>query len=282
MTYPGEIARSDYDAHPGVRWSRLTNLRKSPLHYQHGLMTERPETSALRTGLALHTLVFEPETYDSTFVVYRESKSKGAGAKLAWEAFQAANTRIILGADEEERALSCAESIRRAAGHLIAPHLGRGEIPITWTDERTGLLCKARLDWVMHSGLALDLKSCRSAELRAFGRQAWHLGYFHQQVFYMKGLAAVTGQNMFEIPFRFVAVESDEPHDVSIFEPCAETRDAAEIEVNALLDRLAECIRTDIWPGRYEGTQQLSAPAYVLMSDDEEWSVTTGETHAAL
>ena len=64
--------------------------------------------------------------------------------------------------------------------------------------------------------------------------------------------------------------------------PCAETRDAAEIEVNALLDRLAECIRTDTWPGRYEGTQQLSAPAYVLMSDDEEWSVTTGETHAAL
>lgn len=283
MTYPGEIARADYDAHPGVRWSRLTNMRKSPLHYKHGLSMDRPETPALRTGLALHALVFEPETYDSTFVVYRESKTKGVGAKKNWEEFQATNTRIILDEDEETRALGCATSIRRAVPDLIGPEIGRAEIPITWTDERTGILCKARLDWVTHTGLALDLKSCRSSELRAFGRQAWHLGYFHQQIFYLMGLAAATGQKLSDIPFRIVAVESEEPHDVAVFEPCAETRDAAEIEVNALLDRLAECQRTNTWPGRYEGTMQLSAPAYVLMSDDEEWEtkVTGGSTDAA-
>ena len=35
--YKGEISRAAYDQHPGERWSRLKNLRKSALHYQHAL-----------------------------------------------------------------------------------------------------------------------------------------------------------------------------------------------------------------------------------------------------
>lgn len=281
MRYPGEIAREQYDDHPGVRWSRLSNMRRSPLHYLHGLKNHRPETTALRTGSALHTLVFEPETYEDRFTVYRESKTKGTGAKTNWEAFQLKNAHLtILDAIEEERALGCAAAIRQTpACEYIGPGLGCAEIPITWTDEKTGLLCKARLDWVTNGGLVLDLKSTRSAEIRAFGRQAWHLGYFHQAVFYSMGFAAVTGQKLEDIPFLFIPVESDAPHDVSLFEPCEETRYAALEEVRALLDRLAECERTNYWPGRYEGKQILKAPAYVLMSDDEDWDVkTTGES----
>ena len=89
MRFPGEIARTEYDAHPGERWSHLSHMGKSPLHYQHAKENGRAETTALRTGSALHTLVFEPETYDDRFVVYRESKTKGKGSKKSWAAFQA-------------------------------------------------------------------------------------------------------------------------------------------------------------------------------------------------
>jgi len=286
MRYPGEITPEEYDAHPGVRWSALAHMRKSPLHYKHALTAKRESSPPLRTGSALHTLVFEPEKYDERFVVYRESKTRGEGAKKNWIAFQeemAAQSITILDPEEEARALGCAQAIatNACARQFIAPSRGRAEIPIVWTDERTGLVCKMRADWITIEELLLDLKSTRSGELRNFGRQAWHLGYFHQAHFYSMGLAHATGKKPDDIPFLFAAVESDEPHDVSMFEPCAETRYAAKEEVDKLMDLLVECQKRDKWPGRYEGVQMLSAPAYVLMSEDEEWEVTGKEVNRA-
>ena len=278
MRYPGEISREDYAAHEGVNWSTLANMRKSPLHYKHGLEHARKETAALRKGRALHTLLFEPETYASTYAVYRDSKTTGEGARKKWQAFQEqARTDGLTILDEEEEALAkamAAAVMRSSAARYIAPSRGRAEIPLTWTDPETGIVCKSRLDWVTVADLTVDLKSTRNAELRAFGRQAWHFGYFHQAVFYRMGLSAALNKEMKDIPYRIVAVESEAPHDVAVYEPGDEDLYAAEVEVRALLERLAMCRRLNRWPGRYEEEQELKAPAYVLMSDDEEWQTT--------
>jgi len=276
----GEIAREQYDAHPGVRWSNLSHMRKSPAHYLHALTNKRKDTSALNTGSALHTLVFEPETYAERFTTYAASKSKGEGARKAWEAFQEdARERglTILDADEEARAQGCAAAVRSKASAYIAPSKGRAEIPITWTDSETGLLCKARLDWLTIDRLLIDLKSTRSTEEHAFANQAWKLGYFHQQMFYSMGVAAATGCALDEVPFLFVAVESEAPYDVALFEPCQESRQAAHEDVKRLMAQLAECQRTGKYPGRYDKPRILKAPAYVLMSEDEEWDIQTKE-----
>jgi len=282
MRYPGEINRADYDAHPGERWSHLKHMRLSPLHYQQARKAPHKDSSPLRTGSALHAMVFEPETYEDRFTVYREDKNKGEGARTKWKAFQdeaRARSLTILDAEEEQRATGMADALARNpdARAYIAPSRGRAEIPITWTDERTGLLCKMRADWITVDGLLLDLKSTRSADVRNFGRQAWHLGYFHQADFYARGLSSVTGRKVEEVPFLFVVAESDAPHDSCVFCPCDETRHAAHEEVDHLMDKLVECQRSGIWPGRYQGVQQLKAPAYVLMADDEEWSTTITE-----
>ncbi len=279
MRITGEITREQYDAHPGVRWSNLSHMRKSPAHYLHALTKKRKDTSALNTGSALHTLVFEPETYAERFTTYAASKSKGEGARKAWEAFQEdARERglIILDSEEEARAQGCAAAVRSEASAYIAPSRGRAEIPITWTDAETGLLCKARLDWLTIYRLLIDLKSTRSTDEHAFANQAWKLGYFHQQMFYSMGVAAATGCALDEVPFLFVAVESEAPFDVALFEPCEETRYAALEDVRKLLAQLAECQRKQKWPGRYDGPHMLKAPKYVLMSDEDEWKVEVG------
>ena len=280
MRLCGEIPREQYDAFPGVRWSMLSHMRKSPAHYQYALTHQRKDTSALNTGSALHTLVFEPETYAERFTTYTASKSKGEGARKAWEAFQEeAKTRglTILDTDEAERAQGCAAAVRDKASAYIAPSKGRAEIPITWTDAETSLLCKARLDWLTIGRLLIDLKSTRSTDERNFANQAWKLGYFHQQIFYTMGVAAATGCTLEEVPFLFVAVESEPPYDVALFEPCEESRQAAHEDVKRLMTLLAECQRTGRYPGRYEEPRILKAPAYVLMSEDEEWDIQTKE-----
>lgn len=278
MRYPGEIDRAQYAEHEGANWSTLANMRKSPLHYKHGLETARKETTALRKGRALHTLIFEPETYDATYAVYRDSKTTGEGARKKWQAFQEqarTDALTILDADEEALAKAMAAAVMRSsAARYIAPSRGRAEIPLTWTDRETGIGCKARLDWVTMDDCFVDLKSCRTAEARAFGRQAWHFGYFHQAVFYRMGLAAACGKAPDKVPCRIVAVESEAPHDVVVYEPGDEDLYAAEVEVRELLERLAICRRTNRYPGRYETEQVLKAPAYVLMSEDEDWQTT--------
>ena len=280
MRLRGEIPREQYDAHPGVRWSLLSHMRKSPAHYQHALTHTRAATSALNTGSALHALVFEPETYAERFTTYTASKTKGEGARKAWDAFQEesqARGLTILDTDEAQRAEGMAAAARVKAGAYIAPSKGRAEIPITWTDAETGLLCKARLDWLTIDRLLIDLKSTRSTEEHAFANQAWKLSYFHQQIFYSMGVAAATGCTLEEVPFLFVAVESEPPYDVALFEPCEESRQAAHEDVKRLMTLLAECQRTGRYPGRYEEPCILKAPAYVLMSEDEEWDIQTKE-----
>lgn len=284
MRFPGEISREEYEAHPGVRWSLLSHMRKSPMHYQHALTAQSRTSTALRTGSALHTLVFEPETFEERFTVYRESKSTGKGARKNWDAFQAeckGRGVTILDPAEELRVSGCAAAISRTpASKYIAPSRGRAEIPLTWTDPTTGLVCKCRIDWLTLDMMPIDLKSTRSAETRNFGRQAWHYGYFHQAAFYSMGLSAATGKDVEHIPFLFIAVESEPPHDVSVFEPCDETKYAALEEVRGLLEQLAECKKADKWPGRYEDIQILKAPAYVLMSEDEDWNIITTQEAA--
>ena len=277
---PGEIVRADYDQHHGVRWSLLSHMRKSPAHYRHAVEHARKDTSALRTGSALHTLVFEPETFGDRFTTYAPSKTKGEGARKAWEAFQESAREqglTILDADEIARAEGMARAVRNTARDYIAPSKGRAEIPISWTDEETGLLCKSRLDWMTLHRIVIDLKSTRSTDERAFSAQAWRLGYFHQAMFYAMGVAAVSGCKLDEVPFLFVSVESEPPYDVALFEPCSETRYAAIEDVRRLLTQLAECQRVNKWPGRYEGARLLKAPSYVLMSDEDEWEINTRE-----
>jgi hypothetical protein len=257
----------------------LSHLRKSPAHYQHALTHPRVATSALNTGSALHALVFEPETYAERFTTYTASKTKGEGARKAWDAFQEdsqARGLTILDTDEGQRAEGMAAAVRVKAGSYIAPSKGRAEIPITWTDAETGLVCKARLDWLTIDRLLIDLKSTRSTEEHAFANQAWKLGYFHQQIFYSMGVAAATGCTLEEVPFLFVAVESEPPYDVALFEPCEETRYAALEDVRKLLAQLAECQQRQKWPGRYDAPRMLKAPAYVLLSDEDEWKVEVG------
>ena len=87
----------------------------------------------------------------------------------------------------------------------------------------------------------------------------------------------MSGCKLDEVPFLFVAVESEPPYDVALFEPCPETRYAALEDVRRLLAQLAECERSNKWPGRYEGARLLKAPAYVLMSDEDEWEINTRE-----
>lgn len=254
----------DYQALKGVNWSTLKNMRESALLYKYRLSVPVDDTPSMALGRATHALVFEPETFERDFAIWEGGDRRGK----EWIAFRDAHQgQTIFKPNEIDLAVTMAETVRRHP--LVQPYLQGGvfEEPITWTDEATGLPCKAKPDWRLDSRRVLiDLKTCRSAEGRRFGAMAARLGYHCQMAHYRAGIEVSFG---YRPAVKIIAVESEPPHDVSVFELDEEALFFGHDEVQQLLAKLRACLTSNSWPGRYTEEQALQLPAW-MYSDDEE------------
>lgn len=263
------MTEAEYRAMDAVNWSTLKHLRESPKHYRHALDNPRKDTPALMLGRALHTLVLEPAKFGAEYAVF---SGDGTRASKEYKAFAGANEgRTVLKADEYDGILAAALALREyapAAEYLTAPD-AIAERSVTWTDTRTGLLCKARPDLVVPSLRAVvDVKSTASADPHRFGLLAGRMGYPLQMEHYAAGVEAVYGWEPERIVF--LVVEVDAPHDCGALMMDGLHRRQARKDLDALLDRLAECRRTNEWPGRYPSAGFIQLPDYLLddMTDD--------------
>jgi hypothetical protein len=228
-------------------------------------------------GRAVHVAVLEPEKLASEVAVTPDGTERRSKAgREAWQAFvEASAGKTIVSPEQYAEALAISAAVR---GHKVAAEYlaeGRGEVSVVWTDSATGLACKARLDWLRARSFC-DLKTARSIDRHRFAGQAWSLGYFHQCAFYRRGLAGDAGMAIGQVRAVIIAVENTTPYDVAVYEPDEDTMDAADREVDALLARLAECRRTDLWPGGHPDVETLRAPVYAL-DDDYDWEVSSRE-----
>jgi exodeoxyribonuclease VIII len=253
------VTRSDYFALPGVNWSLLKHMGDSPLAYRHALENGTPDTDALALGRITHALVFEPETFQHDYAIW----TGGRRAGKEWEAFAERHAHQTILRDEDViEAHDMAEAVKRhplVRGYLAGGEFERG---LQWTDERTGLPCKARPDWLLsRRRILLDLKTAASIEGRRFGAAAARYGYHCQLAHYAAGVRAALGWEPAAV--KLVVVEKRPPHDVAVFDVGPEDLELGADEVRALLQRLRECKDTDTWPGRYTGEQALALPAYI-------------------
>ncbi|MFO0253387.1 MAG: PD-(D/E)XK nuclease-like domain-containing protein [Betaproteobacteria bacterium] len=258
--------REAYFDATGANWSTLKHLRDSPMAYRHALLNPPADKTAFMVGRAVHTLVFEPETFDSAYAIWMKGDRRGK----AWDAFTAEHKGLtILKAAEADECAAMATAVRQHP--LVQPYLDGGvfEQPVFWTDPETGIRCKAKPDWVLpETRTVLDLKSARSIEARRFGTEAARMGYHLQLAHYRNGVRAAYGWE----PKRLllVAVEKAAPHDVAVFELGPDEAYVANQDVRDLLHQLKECTDSGRWPGRYTQEQALLLPAWITNSDDED------------
>ena len=253
---------NEYAAIDAVNWSTLRAALDSALAYSHRLANPPAETDAMRLGRATHTAVFEPDRLLHEYVIWTGGRRQGN----EWEQFKAMHAaQTILRPDEYDCAVAIRDAVR---GHKPAAALlrsGMAECTLTWTDEETGLACKARLDWLSDKVLA-DLKTTRSIDGREFGRHAAAMRYHGQFGFACMGLRA----NGIEVPVKIIAVENEPPHDVCVFHLDEEVLWAGEDKARAALDLVAECRKRRRWPGRYTEEQKLVLPPWEYPGIDDE------------
>jgi len=94
---------------------------------------------------------------------------------------------------------------------------GKGEVSMTARDPETGVLLKARLDW-MAPDVTLDLKTFtvkRDGSVdKSICDAIYYEGYHRQAYFYSFVRSLVTGETPKDFLFSFV--ESDQPHETRI------------------------------------------------------------------
>lgn len=159
--------------------------------------------------------------------------------------------------------------------HDVAPLLfqgGAAEVSAFWTDEATGVKCKARFDYLpeKQAGRRLvvpDLKSAVSADPGEFSRAAARFGYVMQQVHYSSALQHLGVDD--DPAFLFVVCEKDPPHLVNVGQFAHEDDiKATAVALEKALRLYADCLATDTWPG-WPGVTSLTLPTWHLYALEE-------------
>lgn len=266
------LSREEYERLPGVNWSRLKHLARSPAHYRHEAFASPPDdTPARKVGRCVHLAILEPEKFAASVAVW----TGGRRAGNAWDAFVEDNDgRELLTEAEHAHCLAVAEKVRT---HPVASRYltgGAAEVSMQWDAVLPALgglpeqriACKGRVDYLGPAGL-VDLKTTRDASPDGFGREVWKYRYHTQAAFYTDGHEAATGRRL---PYVLIAVESELPLVVQVYRVPEPILELGRSEYRPLLERLAFCRSQDAWPGYADEELELSLPPWATRGLDDD------------
>lgn len=254
---------ADYQRDPAVNRSALDKIALSPAHFRHYMDHGQEETTALLQGRLLHALLLEPYSVATQFAVFTGAVRRGN----AWETFQKENAgKDIVTMAELETAVAQRDALLK--NPLVRGALSESmrEASAFWTDDETGVACKARFDVVCPrdggtvGGIAYEIKTTHDISTESFTRDAFKYGYYRQAAWYLYGLNAATGRNYPD--FGFIVVEKSAPYGVRVFRLSNEAIDRGYEENMANLRLYKSCQETGQWPGFPPVIETLELPRW--------------------
>lgn len=242
----------------------LEALDRSPKHYRAWLEEPDGETAALTFGKAFHCALLEPSVFESTYCVAPEfgdcRLKENKAARDEWRKAHVGFTEMPAGEFDMVRRM--ADSIRSHELGALIMRDGEPELTLTWTDDETGLRCKTRPDYhVKSQRMCVDVKTTMDARDEHFARDAAKYDYPLQDALYRDGF------RMVEEPvehFVFLAVEKIAPFDVAIHTLDRMGVNRGYTRARQRMGRLAECLKTNKWPGYYPTINTIEMPPWYI------------------
>jgi hypothetical protein len=178
----------EYRSANGINKSALWEIRKSPLHFKWALEHPQEPTPALVFGGACHKFVLEPATFGDEYAVLPQIDRRTKDGKALYMVFvESADGKQVVTSDEMEQIVEMqAALIQNPIVRVLLN--GDHEIPMFWTDGRTGEPCKGRLDArIADPAVLVDYKTTDDASTESFMRAAVKYGYDVQAAHYLRG-----------------------------------------------------------------------------------------------
>lgn len=226
------------------------------------------DTDALRLGKAAHVLAFQPDLFAEQFVIspyaeYRSGEAKG------WRKEVLDNGMLPMKEAEMARLLRMADKLRKDPDASKLFQNGLPEMSFMAKDPATGIWMLTRPDFTPgSSGRGLvDYKTTADGSFAAFGRSVFNYDYDIQAALALDVVAAATGE--MRPCMWFVAQEKDPPFAVSVHRTEPDQLLQAKSRIRDLLDGIARCIETKVWPG-YGPAQPIQTPYYIQRRIEEQ------------
>jgi exodeoxyribonuclease VIII len=257
-----------YAALPGDRWSDLKHMNDGPRSYRmHMDAPDDGDTDAMAFGRAAHVAVFEPDMLPLQFAIWKGGTRRGK----QWDEFLAANAGMEpLREADYLRAVKVRDAVHsHPEARKILRAKGDREKTIQWTDKDAGRACKSRLDFLtVAPPRIIDLKTTgnRIGDLRRFRNSAADLLYHGQFGMYRDGVKAALD---IDAGARIIVAETSGAFEVAVLKVSSDELWAGSDLFHKLLERVAECEASDVWPFRYEDVQELDLPPWALPNDND-------------
>lgn len=261
---PNEVYHADLNSLSSSGARHL--LATCPAQFHHDLHNPREHSEDyFDVGTAFHTLAFGvgPEIVEIEEKDWKKDAAKTARA----EAWKAGKTPLLTKQLAQVRAM--ADALR--GNDIAATLLGEGmaEHSLYWTDKETGVMLRARPDWMCWSNgrlIEVDGKSAETSSPRHFSKAAANLGYAMQADFYRRGAIAL-GLDP-DPAFLFLVVAKTPPYLVSPIELDAEAMAFGAARNRRAIDLYAHCRDTDTWPDWGNDVHLVGLPRWAYYQEE--------------
>ena len=228
-----------------------TLLASFPARLKH----QKPPSRAMDDGRLAHALVLEGKTVRTSakYVVVPSGFSMTHVKKHAAliEQIQATGAEPI----SEERVgtiEAMAEALRRDPEIAKALSNGTPEVTAIWTDEETGVRCRARFDWLPNRGALIpDYKTCASVDDDALERSVFTFGLAHRSAWYSDAARIAAGRGSEEKPPLYLPIFQEKtPPYFAVMRPVNPAHiELARMQIHQALALYKHCKDTGVWPG---------------------------------
>jgi hypothetical protein len=268
-----DLSNEAYHSGPGVSNSGLKLIGdKTPFHFWGRYLApgrrQFTSTAAMFVGTAFHAASLEPDKFEAEYVVgnFKDRRAKG------YKEWSEAQTKHILMAHEMSNVLGMRRSL---FAHPVAGGLLRGggdfEFSAYAEDPETGVLIRARADFMSDSGWIVDLKKCQDASDAGCRKAIENYGYWQQDPFYLDVFSLAGGEE--PRGFVFIFVEEEFPHAVNVVYLSEDDRRRGRRTYRKNLNLYAHCLERNEWPGYSTQASELELSVWARRRIDDALSL---------
>jgi hypothetical protein len=272
-----DVAHEDYIADPGERPSLNASIAKviierSLLHAQYahprlGGGSLDDGSPAKAGGSVLHALILG---IGQEIVTIEADSFRTKKAKEERDAAIAAGKLPML-ADQYGELMDLAVVLRKRLADKGVSLRGEKEVTAIW--ERDGVLARCRFDHLDASAFEIDdLKFCASASPEEITRKMIAFGYDVQHASNVEGLETLIPEAAGRSRMRFVFVEVEPPHEITVAEPTGALRELGAKKWKRAKALWRPALEANVWPGYVAGIFRVDAPAWAVTKDSETQS----------
>lgn len=280
----------DYFAFPALDQSRLKAFLRNPADWGYEYLNgpTGDATDAMKFGTAFHAYLLETDPV----VCLPEGETFASKRNKEWRDEQMDEGNIIVSYKDMQTLRRMKQNLEAVDGQMDIIRNGIRENAILWTDKRTGLPLKAKLDLIPRDvDYLVDIKTAADASPAGFRKSAFDHGYWIQAEFYRLAVAQINPSRLNRTVraatrMEFWTFEKTGACDWAKYSISADSQmaDNARTSIRQALNRIAHAAKCGEEAGLGEGLEAAARwcvkhgyPKDVREIEFTEWELATAE-----